>query len=274
MKTDTPCPHCNGVQWIYETREDIVIPKRCICLEKQLLKEYLGPDIDGDKWVKSELYTEEKDLTQDNLFIKGSWEAICQHLRWVLSAKKAYNSEFCFRLITDSKLIQVWLGAESYIHRPKEVREEIETFNSLDDLLSDPTLVIIRLGFRGRNKAMPDVFYDALKVREKKPTWIIEGPIPFTYGHNTYSPKVWKYITEKFKIVNLGGDVEAERQLLQNSVEETSKSTVSLDADAPRAEDFYEAEKVVDDDANLYNLKSKPKWSKWKKKWGGGGGDF
>jgi hypothetical protein len=261
------CPICNDTYWLYDEFDgEVIVPRKCICLERKLLKDYLGPEIYNAKWVKSELYRPildketgktEGDRTEENLFIKGTWAITCQHLRWVLSAKRLYSPGFTFEIVTDDRLVRVWLGMEAYKNRSTEVRNSIKTNNSLLDLLSDASLTIIRLGFVKHNKAAPDVLYEALKVREDvyKPTWIVEGAkAAFVFGHCAYSNDVNDYIQSRFKIIDLGGDVEAERQKVEaitREIEEIGEVAIGLNTDAPDIYDIEGIEKPSEDSFDI-----------------------
>lgn len=212
------CPLCKGVQWLYDYNGEEVIPRRCVCLEKQLLLGFLGPEIFGSTPVRSPLYQPvvdpitgevEGDRTEDNLFIKGSWQIVCRHLHWVLAGKRRFSPKFHFKIVSDVQLLSVWLGSEAYKQKPKEIRDDIETHNSLSDLISDPTLLLIRLGHLGyNNRAAAGVLKESLGIREVlfKPTWLIEGAENlFGPGHRAYDDDVGTYVDGRFDIVDLGG---------------------------------------------------------------------
>jgi len=251
---DPVCPICNGEHWLYEYEGEEVISKACICLERKLLRDYLGPEISNVKRVKSDLYcivpnTEtgkvEGDRTEENLFIKGSWAVVCQHLHWVLSAKRLYTPGFSYKIIEDNTLVNVWLGKQAYLSKSTKVRDEIETNNTIADLVLPPSLVLIRLGFRiTPNKATPKVLHEALKTREfaAKPTWIIEGAESFLPGQQAFSDAVNEYIQGRFKIVDVGGDVAAEREENKAIAEETEEFAVSmgLGIDTPSYDETFE----------------------------------
>jgi len=211
------CPLCKGALWLYDYTEDEIHPRRCICLEKRLLLGFLGPEIFGSKPIRSQLYQPvvnpageiEGDRVEDNLFIKGSWPVVCQHLHWALAGKRRFSTKFHYKIVTDRNLLDVWLGNESYKQRAKEVRDDIETHNSVSDLISDPPLLIIKLGYiYAPNKAAASVFREALGIREVlfRPTWIVEGTLNFYGpGHKTYDYEASEYIDSRFDIVDLGG---------------------------------------------------------------------
>jgi hypothetical protein len=155
-----------------------------------------------------------KDRTGENLFIKGYWKDLLPHLKWSLGCK---GPDFRFRLLTDEKLKIIYLGAESYATKAKSRRDEVVTYNSLNDLVGpDIDLVIIRLGFLGyKNIAMPGILKEALMIREFacKPTWIIEVPTSiFGFGHFSYSEDVWDYISANYTTVDLVRPESASQQ--------------------------------------------------------------
>jgi hypothetical protein len=234
------CPICKGEQWLYEYEEENLVAKRCVCLVRKLLHAFLGPELCKAKWIKSELYQGEQDKTGNNLFIRGTWEVICRHLYWVLSAKYLYSPGFTYKIVDDIRLLRIWLGDEKYTNKPREIRDHVECYNNLLDLLPYPSLVIIRLGFVERNKAMADVFHEALKTRKFMPTWIVEGNEQFVYGHSAYNNEVHDYIRENFETINLGGDVEAVRKTKKEDTEEALNFGVGFGpgTEAPKAHEF------------------------------------
>ena len=248
------CPLCKGAQWLYETKGEEVIPTRCRCLERKLLHDFLGPEIYRAPWVPSSLYNittneageVEGDRTEENLFLKGSWAVVCQHLHWALSAKRLYSPRFNFKIVGNDKLMTVWLGLESYTQRSTATRNEIETNNSLDDLLGNAALVIIRLdGLEHHNKAAANVLKEALKVREfgYKPTWLAECGRRFGPGHPSYNEAVGDYIEERFDIVDLSDEdpkTRAQQAALDAAAQDILDSggvSMGADVETPRLVD-------------------------------------
>lgn len=246
-ETPKTCPLCGGEQWLYKYDGDELVATACKCLERELLKAYLGPEIYNAKRIKSELFyrdnqeSEIKDRTKDNLFITGAWPVVCQHLRWVLSAKRLHSPGFTFEILKDVRLLKVWLGDEAYLHKPKNVRDNIKTYNNLLELLPHPTLVIIHLGFVERNKAMANIFHEALKTRAALPTWVVEGDKKFTFNHSAYNAEVQHYLQEHFKTIDLGGDVEGIREAKFEATKEAFDFDVVMgpDVETPEARDFF-----------------------------------
>jgi len=223
-KNEKVCPICDGEQWLYRDDGVEMVPRPCKCLKRKMLLEHLGPEIFKAKLIRSELLTNDVDRTEDNLFIKGTWEEVCRHLLWVLSAKFWHWPGFTHQILDDNRLLRVWLGAEKYAQRSKEVRDSVQSYNSLLDLVVDSTLTIIRIGQVSRNRAIPDVLLETLRAREVrfKPTWIVEGVDPFNHLHPAYSDAVAEYIESRYDIVDLGGDKEAEREAAKERKEATA----------------------------------------------------
>jgi hypothetical protein len=164
----------------------------------------------------------EGDRTEENLFLKGPWSLVCRHLRWVLSGKRRFSQGFTYKIVTNEKILSVWVGNERYTNRPVGTRNDIETNNRLNDVLEDPSLIILRLdALVHQNKAAANVLLEALKVREfvYKPLWLVESDLYFGAGHPSYNSEVGDYIQERFAIVDL----------TEGTVVKT-KSTQALDA--------------------------------------------
>ncbi len=203
------CPICDGKGWI---REEEMKDRKCICLQRRMALEHLGPMIAGAPHIRSPLFQPQPgkpaiDRTDENLFIKCKWLHFLPHLRWALGCKFNCNDAHTFSILTDERLLAVWLGSESYSQRSRASRDSRETFNNLQDLVGHHDLLIIRLGFLGyKNAAAPGVLQQALGIREVllKPTWIVEEPSSiFGPGHFTYSEEVQSYIVEHFDVVDL-----------------------------------------------------------------------
>ncbi len=207
MTDVTGCPKCNFTGFKHVEGDDTRVTQ-CICSYAKTLKAYLGTEIAKAPTIThSPLYvlgdrgqTPKVDRTRENLFISSYWSDLLPHLKWTLACK---GPMFRFRVVTDEKLKTVYLGNESYKLRAKDVRDGVETFNSIGDLVGpDIDLVILRLGFLGyKNVAMPGVLKEALLLRESadKPTWLVEIPnMPFTYGHFSHSEDVAEYVNRLY----------------------------------------------------------------------------
>src|SRR5574338_866890 len=146
---DPNCPECHGRGWFVV---DDLTERWCRCLQRRMIREHLGDEISMAKSVRSPLFVagaDGIDRTEENLFIKGHWTTILSHLRWALGCKFNLKPKHRFRIATDERLLDVWFSRDAYGQRPKEVRDSVETFNSLRDFVEAQDLFILRLGLLG-----------------------------------------------------------------------------------------------------------------------------
>lgn len=169
----------------------------------------MSPYLEG---MKSPLYAANEkrvedpptlDRTRENLVIRCGWEAFLPHLRLALFHKYVHNPSYRFRIETDERLFNVWIGNEKYQAKSKTTRDHLTSYNSLKDLIEERDLVIIRLGHMGwKNVAAAGVLKQALMIREValKPTWIIKPP-----GEQPYSwdEEIVAYTTEHYATIDL-----------------------------------------------------------------------
>lgn len=208
------CSKCSYTGFIRLNGDDTRV-QQCICSYAKTLKAYLGPEIASAPTItKSPFYevgpkgeAPRVDATRENLFIKSYWSDLLPHLKWALGCK---GPLFRYRVVTDEKIKTVYLGNESYRTRAKDVRDDVETYNSIGDLVGpDQDLVIVRIGFLGyKNIAMPGILKEALMLRESamKPTWIVELPSnPFVPGHFSYSEDIGTYVSRLYRTVEVQG---------------------------------------------------------------------
>lgn len=211
QEDEKACPICLG-QGVIEV--DDLTSILCNCTRTRLMRVHLGPEIASAKKLTESLLFERGlswndppviDRTRENLFLKGHWQDLIAHFRYALICK---GLMFRFQVITDERIKTVYVGADSFEKRAREERDRIKkTFNSLQDIICEHDLSIIRLGFLGhKNQAMPGALKEALMLREvqRKPTWIVEAPqSPFIPGHHAYSEEVWDYINANFSFLDM-----------------------------------------------------------------------
>jgi hypothetical protein len=210
------CPICHGTG-SYQTGEND--SKQCSCAFWKLAAKRMGPEIaKADRIFESPIYTPGTeggkpivDRSEENLFLKGYWVDLLPHFRLVLSYKlmdRGFIYNFLFT--EDERLLQVWLGKESYLARSKKKRDDEITYNSLRDFIGeDQDLVVIRLGRLGyKNQAMPGVLKEALLIRQrsKKTTWLVEEPDSlFGPNNRSFNDEVGGLIFRSFNIIDLTG---------------------------------------------------------------------
>ena len=237
------CEKCGGAGFI--TIDDLNV-EQCKCFKKKAIRAYLGPEIyaaptpvGGSLFFRHVQGKEPVDKTRENLVIRGYWAQVLPHLKWALAAK-ADRSQGMFpkySVITDERLKTVFVGAESYNQRARSKRDDVQTYNSLADIVgAEYELIIIRLGNLGhKNIAMPGALKEALMLREValKPTWLIDDPHnPFVPGHLAYSDDVYDYVSNHFEYVDISNEVVGE-------------SAVPVDVEDMSSTPEEEAEEVV-----------------------------
>lgn len=276
---EAPCTTCNG-QGVIEI--DDLTSALCHCTRTRLMRAHLGPEIASAKKRKdTPLYERGPtpsdppiiDRTRENLFIKGHWPDLIAHFRYALICK---GLMFRFQVITDERIKTVYVGADSFEKRAREERDQIKkTYNSLQDIVCEHDLTIIRLGFLGhKNRSMPGALKEALMLREvqRKPTWIIEDPKnPFDLNHKAYSDEVAEYINSNYAIMDLVEDrppSELRGVDLQQPRTETFKSEEPFDVSAMPSVEPDDIDSLMGDGSAKKSWT--PKKSRFNKSRGGG----
>lgn len=222
--------------------------KQCVCAYARALKAHLGPEIAGATLLdRSPFFDPDgEDYTTKNLFIKAYWTDLLPHLKWALGCK---GPMFRFRVLTDERLKTIYVGAESYLSRARSKRDDLVTYNSLNDLVGeDLELIIIRLGHLGhKNIAMPGVLKESLMLREValKPTWLIESPqAPYVPGHFAYSEDTYDYIlgSGRFEVVKLSNLDESRLEAVGPQAYGRPTPVASMEVDDSAAPEVVEPE--------------------------------
>lgn len=286
------CKICAGAGLI---RIDDLNTRQCVCSLARSLMIHLGPEIGGAKpltdsplFIRGEKPGDpvEYDATTQNLFLKGRWIDVISHFKFALCFK---GLNFRTRVTTDEKLKSIFVGNESYKAVMRSKREDMDTYNGLADYVTEPHLLIIRLGFLGyKNIAMAGILKEALLHREvqRKATWLLEVPTSiFGPGHFSYNDDVGTYIDENFTIFDLsrydGSEpieaphgVDMPDEALGLGAEHDPEAVKAMNAHMPKPR-FQ-----VDEDAIDAGMGQKPKYGgkpkykpkRYPKKGGGNGG--
>lgn len=196
-------PGCDGQGWI---EIDDSTSQLCRNFRGILTSQHLGPELwNVQQVLTSPLFQMETgkpptvDLTGKNLFLRCPWPNLLPHLKWTLGCK---GIKFRFVIITDQQIKNVYVGNEQYKARSVAQRDEVQTFNSLADLVADYDLVIIKLGYIGHsNRAAAGALKETLLIRAalNKPVWLIEDP-RHTWLHSN-DADVADYVEHRFKEV-------------------------------------------------------------------------
>jgi hypothetical protein len=147
------------------------------------------------------------DWLDSNLWVTAEKEWFLSHLRHVAIRRPP---TWFLHVTTDADLLTAWLAsakAEGKKILDVDVAQSTVTHLMLPDLAVPPALLVIRLGVKvARNVAAPEVFLEALRLREHlgKPTWIWDHPHwKLEEGHICYSRAVadhlsgWKHLLAK-----------------------------------------------------------------------------
>lgn len=285
------CPACDGAGFLYDEESFTRIP--CNCKVAEYMVKHLGPEIARAATIYSSPLYEfgaksgdppKVDRTKENLHIKCAWSDLLSHLKLCLWPQGIF---FNFRVVTDEEIKTVFVGAMAYNQRAKSKRDDLVTYNSVNDLLGKEwDFIIIRLGHLGHaNRAAPGAVKEALMIRATalKPTWLIEEPnSPFGHGNYTYSDELAEYIDQNFKTVALKrpDDDRVYDQRGYRGAEEVEGGVEDVTPAEPlvrpkvRVYEPPQSEIRTDEDLILDSSPPRRKFAKssWGKKRGGGGG--
>ena len=275
------CPECNGTQW--KRVGDKARP--CVCLSLEMLDHYLGPDLSGAPKIHTgPLYAFDREMnatldrTSENLFIKSTWPTILPHLRLAIGHRYWYvDRTFRHFIVTDERILNVYVGNERYGARSKMKRDDMSSFNGLKDLVEEPDLLVVRLGFIGhKNIAAPGALKQALMLREaaRRPTWVVQNPAgdyPISWNE-----EVAAYFAEYFDVVDMRKLPQQPEPTPTIDVEEHSSPAAK-----PRPQATTELMPTIDSDslgvtrAGAYKAGRRPTWKKRRDDGDkGGGGDM
>jgi hypothetical protein len=215
------------------------------------------------------------DRTRDNLFIRHAhWHSFLAHFKWVIASK---STGFFVRVVTDMTLLNVYLGHASVKNRLLSQRVEdgeLLISNSLEDLLSSPDLVVIRLGHVVHmNRAAANVLREAIMLRLGigKATWLIE-PLEQTFmpqGMPCCDENSLQLVQSTFEEMHLEAAQDEAPAYEEHDGDVTVRGVSSPldDAPEPAPEDEGESEGESEGDVDANELealtaKAKPKWRK------------
>lgn len=172
------------------------------------------------------------DLVEDSVWITCERNTFRSHLRHVAVRM---GPVWGFKVVSDHDLMAAWLGSTALkraeIHDADMLNEfagKSLRYHSLSDLVEPPELLVIQLGVKSsRNSAMPEVFEEALSLRESLdlPTWVFDQPThPYNESHLCYSLTALDRLYD-FERVKIGEKVSKTKRRGVNS---TSSGMVNL----------------------------------------------
>ncbi len=165
----------------------------------------------------------------DNLHIKGiTRRGLLAHLKLIVMCQP-----LSYHLIDDAFLLEVYLGKQQYTSRPKELRETLRTYNSINDLIgSEFDLVVITVGIQSyKNVSSSSQLLEALKRRRDvydRATWILEPP--GSNWHLSRDADVDQYLEDHFEMIELESELcDPEEETLIEFEDMTSASLNDYD---------------------------------------------
>jgi hypothetical protein len=135
-----------------------------------------------------------------HLLIISSW----QDMKAVIKAAMIANPSTFIKITSDREIRDVYVGSKSKAARGDE---DGAIYNSLEDLMDPPNLMIVRLNeLSYKNKAAPGALEEAVSYRvdRDKPTWLFSDmDKPFMTGSHAYSDSVADVIKSSFPITRI-----------------------------------------------------------------------
>lgn len=137
---------------------------------------------------------------KQNSFVISSWA----DMKSVIKAIMIANHQLFIKVSSDREIRDVFVGTKS---RAARGDEEGQVYNSLEDLMDSPNLMIIRLNeLSYKNKAAPGALEEAICYRldRDKPSWLFSDyEKPFSVGSHAYSDSVANIIQSNFQTVKI-----------------------------------------------------------------------
>ena len=201
------CTICGGTGWILI---DELRVRECRCKAMERIRAHIGDEVALSPTITtSPLFTVENgqvttDLTDRNLYIESSWNALLPHLKLALMNK---GVGFYCRTIDDEMIKRVFVGSTHYKNKTQEDRDRQGYYNCLADLVGEVCdLVILRFGImKYTNRAGAGAVHEALSIRQvlRKPTWLVSTPDRPFEDCFAYSPDLGTYIERRFKRIQI-----------------------------------------------------------------------
>lgn len=205
---DPNCPKCHGdgILPCTETEAPQVLKgghppsfRRCTCVLHHDIIDNVERGMRGLSRAPRVPQSPLLDYTDRDLWVtapKGWFKA---HLRHVAVRQPP---SWYFKVVTDADLMTAWLASASAKGAQifdLDVSESTIRHINLEDLVVPPKLVILRTGVKNaRNGATPEVFLEALRLREAAdlPTWVWDTPdMQLAEGHIDWSYPVSDFLS-------------------------------------------------------------------------------
>ena len=124
-----------------------------------------------------------------SIYITAYWA----DMRAIIKTIMVMHRDKFVRVISDREIRDVFVGSTSRVARGENSKEAV--YNSIEDLVKSPHLLMIRLNELGyKNKAAAGILEEALCYRLDRnlPVWLLSNSTkPFGAGSYAYSENVW-----------------------------------------------------------------------------------
>jgi hypothetical protein len=173
----------------------------CICSYIRRRAAEMPPYIKKAQVIPPHLQLQIIKLYDKSLYVISSWNDIKAVIK-IMMLK--YATKF-IKITSDREIRDVYVGAASRSARgiSSNDDENFEVYNSLQDLMDIPDLMIVRLNeMHYKNKAAPGALEEALSYRldRDKPVWVISNiDKPFVEGSHAWSGSVFELLSTAFQ---------------------------------------------------------------------------
>ncbi len=138
--------------------------------------------------------------TKKHVLVVAAW----QDMKAIIKAVMIMHASKYIKITSDREIRDVYVGSKSKAARGDE---DGAVYNSLEDLMDVPDLVIVRLNeLSYKNKAAPGALEEAIcyRVDRDKPTWLFsDQDKPFNQGSHAYSDSIADVIKSNFPAVRI-----------------------------------------------------------------------
>ena len=188
------CEICGGIGVV--EKDDKLFECECAELRRiaAAMPSYVRTAIVKENHVKIALSdgTRILDSIDKSLYVTAYWG----DMRAIIKLVMVKHRNKFIRIISDRELRDVFVGSTSRIARGEDSKEPV--YNSIEDLVKSPNLLMIRLNELGyKNKAAAGILEEALCYRLDRslPIWLLSNASkPFCSGSHAYSETVWSLI--------------------------------------------------------------------------------
>lgn len=196
-----PCNKCNGNGTI--EKDGKLYECTCSYIHRRAIE--MPVYIRKAQVIKQHIQHQIINLSDKSLYIITSWNDIKAIIK-VMMLK--YSNKF-IKITSDREIRDVYVGATSRAARGISSNDEdnMEIYNSLQDLMDLPDLMVVRLNeMHYKNKAAPGALEEAVSYRldRDKPVWMVSNiDKPFVEGSHAWSVSVFELLNSAFEKMNI-----------------------------------------------------------------------